>query len=795
MKRLILLLVLVLAVGAISFWLLQNRGDLQVQLSKSLTTDKEDTTAPEEEPVIEYSEGLTINFSKGKSFYDEDISVELTCNDPDAVIYYTIDGNDPDEASKKYSEPIKLRAKNDVAATTIKAIAVRDNEKTDIVHKSYVLGTDVFDRFDDSTLIFVLSTDEYNLYDYYYGVATEGYKRDEYLNSDEYDGGEIDYNAPANWHISGRESERDMYVEVFTNDGEQIISQAAGGRVVGGVSRANTQKSWRLIARNMYSENNGKFKYPFFKGNTDSVGNLTTRYDRITLRDNANDREFASIRDELSMTLSSEAGFPDVQSVRPAAVFLNSQYYGFSWLHEAYSNDYLANNYGGNKENFRIIGAKEQEMEGDDEKSVADWNHVLDLAYKGLDSDLRFNEFCNLVDIDNLMLYYAIQIYIDNKDWPGNNFKAWRYYPDENEIVNSEYLDGRWRFLLFDAEFAWGLYGNGFKTDTLTAVLTGNHMQGDSVLLKALLKRDDMKEKFANTICDLIGGAFSTENAVNTVEKLIEDCDKECIYALNNGYTSTWANEHTFADSRQQIRDFAEKRPDVMKKYVAKSFGYSGDTYTVELYNPEGSIAVLGSQTASTIKKLSAQYFSECSVNAGVSTFDGYSFNHWEINGITYNTEDIRINKDMANDDGVVIVRLYVDKLGDEKGVIVSELYTAGKGDWVELYNDSSTDADISGYYLSDDKNDMKKWKIKEGRIPANETLIIVMKDNNEESALKRQQTNFKLKTGETLYLSDKEGNVISSVPVVVMNDDESVTIGYDGRYRIGTVTENYHIE
>ena len=53
--------------------------------------------------------------------------------------------------------------------------------------------------------------------------------------------------------MSGRESERDMYVEVYDSKGNQLIAQAAGGRVVGGYSRANEQKSWRLIARNEYS--------------------------------------------------------------------------------------------------------------------------------------------------------------------------------------------------------------------------------------------------------------------------------------------------------------------------------------------------------------------------------------------------------------------------------------------------------------------------------------------------------------------------------------------------------------
>ena len=595
MKK-IIVLIIVIALGIASYIGLEYFNDYQVQLSQSFAEETID-------------ESLSVSFSKNKSFYSEDIEVELTANADNAVIYYTTNGNDPDINSKKYTAPIKISAKSKANATTIKAIAVTPDETSEICIKSYVTGSDIENRFSDETLVFVLSTDEYNLYDYYYGVATEGFKRDEYLNSDKYKGGELDYTAPANWYIGGRESERDMYVEVFTPQGEQIISQAAGGRVVGGASRAVEQKSWRLIARNIYSDGNGKFKYAFFKGATDAYGNLFTRYDRITLRNNANDREFASIRDELSMTLSAQAGFIDTQNVRPAAVFLNSEYYGFAWLHEAFSNDYLANNYGGNKDNFRIVGSKEQMVEGDDEQCVEDWNHLLEVAQRGLTNLNNFREFESLVDIDNLMMYYAIQIYVDNKDWPGNNFKAWRYYPSEGEETTSEYLDGRWRFLLFDAEYAWGLYGNGYRDNTLSNVLTGHHMQGDSVLLRAVLERSDMREKFANIICDLIGGSFSAENANNVIDELIEICDTECMYALNNGYTSTWANEHTFEDSRNQIREFAEKRPTIMLNAMSERFKYDKEYYTVVLNNPTGAKGKLNTQTLCKSGTLSADCF------------------------------------------------------------------------------------------------------------------------------------------------------------------------------------------
>lgn len=783
MKK-IIILIIVVAIGAASLIGLEYFGDLQKELPQTFA-----------EEAVEGNDVLSVSFSKTKSFYSEDIEVELTASDENAVIYYTTDGNDPTTSSKKYTTPIKISSRAKVNATTVKAIAVTDDETSAICHKSYVTGDNVDERFSEDTLVFVLSTDEYNLYDYYYGVATEGYKRDEYLNSDEYRGGEVEYNAPANWFIGGRESERDMYVEVFTSEGEQIISQASGARVVGGVSRAVEQKSWRLIARNMYSEGNGKFKYAFFEGATDAYGNLLTRFDRITLRNGANDREFAGVRDELSMTLSAQAGFPDTQNVRPAAVFLNSEYYGFAWIHEAYSNDYLANNYGGNKDNFRIVGAKEKEVEGDDEQCVNDWNYLLEVAQRGLTNLDNFREFCSLVDIDNLIQYYAIQIYIDNKDWPGNNFKAWRYYPSEGEEVTSEYLDGRWRFLLFDAEYAWGLYGNGFRDNTLSNVLTGNHMQGDSILLKKVLERSDMREKFANAVCDLIGGAFNEQNVLNILEDLIETSDTECMYALENGYTSTWARKETFDDSRNQIREFAGRRGTVMLNAMAERFDYDKEYFTVVYNNPTGAKGSLNTQTLSVSGTVSAEYFTECKIPLSMEPLRGYEFDYWTVNGVRYNSPEIKVNASMADSFGVVSVSLYVKKTGGADSIFISELYTSGDGDWIEIYNPTNNEVSLSNLYLSDDELNLQRWQMPDVKIGAGEVYTVVCNNNSEKSALKKYQTNFSLKTGETLYLSNENGNIISSVAVVDMEENQSLSIGLDGLYRIGGISENTHIE
>lgn len=794
MKKLIPLLISLLAVGFAAGLLMTRHPEWQRELPTSyVVTEKDDDD--EDVPVQseEDAKKLSVEFSKSGTFYGENIEVELTSGDENAVIYYTLNGNDPDESAKKYSGPIKLNAKNRAAATTIKAVAVSGEERSETALKSYVVGKNISERFTEDTLVFILSSDEYNLYDYYNGIAVEGYLRDEYMKN-EYDGGEINPTLPANYNIRGRESERDMYVEVYDSTGRQLISQAAGARVVGGYSRANDQKSFRLIARNSYSEGNGKFKYPFFGDDRDAYGNIITRYDRITLRDGANDREFAGVRDELSMTLSFDAGFKDVQSVRPAAVFLNSEYYGFAWLHEAYSNDYLEMMYGGSKDNFRIVGSKELEIESDDpedEQAVADWKHVVELAEGDLTVEANFREFCELVDLDDLMLYYAIQIYIDNKDWPGNNFKAWRYYPADGETVTSEYLEGRWRFLLFDAEFAWGLYGNGYRDNTLYNVLYGEHMQGHTHVLRGLLARKDMREKFANTLCELCAGAFSSANIKSRLEELIAKSDHEQVdYALKNGYVSSWANEWSFIDSREQIKVFANMRFSVLRDYIAELFEYGGEMYRVDVSSPVGAVIKTGSQTVENGESLNIEYFKENSVTLSASFYDGFTFGHWDINGESVFTPEITVDASMCGSDGEIHIGLYPEQTEKTRGVCIGEVYTAGDGDWIKLYNPTSSPVRIKGWHLSDKADMPDRYTIPDTEIPAGETVMIVCKNNSEQSALMKHQTNFNLKIGETLYFSDPDCNIISSVPILEMTPDKSLSLGIDGMYHIGAVSE-----
>jgi hypothetical protein len=83
--------------------------------------------------------------------------------------------------------------------------------------------------------------------------------------------------------------------------------------------------------------------------------------------------------------------------------------------------------------------------------------------------------------------------------------------------------------------------------------------------------------------------------------------------------------------------------------------------------------------------------------------------------------------------------------------------------DWIELYNLSATESDLSGYFLSDNKDHFSKWQLPSGTSIAGHGYLIIWADND--SAQLGLHANFKLSSqGEVVLLSDPEGTLIDKV-------------------------------
>ena len=83
--------------------------------------------------------------------------------------------------------------------------------------------------------------------------------------------------------------------------------------------------------------------------------------------------------------------------------------------------------------------------------------------------------------------------------------------------------------------------------------------------------------------------------------------------------------------------------------------------------------------------------------------------------------------------------------------------------DWIELYNLSNEDQDLSNYYLTDSKKDLTKWQFPAGTvIEKNGYLIIWADDDPTRGPL---HTNYKLSAdGETVVLLSPDLEVIDLV-------------------------------
>lgn len=493
-------------------------------------------------------------------------------------IYYTLDGSIPGFESGFYEDPLVFTATDEVRSCVLRARSYDEStgEWGDLFTRTYFYADSMEtlkERF--STYIVCLTSDPYNLYDYEYGIMVEGKIRDEYVNSPEYISGKL--TQPANFTQQGRDWERDAFVEILSPDGERLIAQDAGMRIFGHASRQYYYKSFKLYARKAYG--NDTFAYPFFADNTHGADQkVQDAYKRLVVRAHGFDKSVTLFREELFQTLCSQIEGIDSKSVAPASVWLNGGYYNFEWLQEVYDDTYMEENYGLMQKGdyYQKVALRANKFPDDpDEKAEdirgkEDYQKVAEYAEKDLTDDETFAELEQLVDIDNMIQYFAIETYIANWDWPLNNIKLYRYY-SQNNVYGTGRQDGRWRYLYYDMEAGFNIY-NEEPEDWLDieTVMEQNPLFG------AVMKRPDMQEKFAKYIELCIKEYFTEDRVRAAVEKLCGERDGELAesfaykHSIDESYTM---NMDDVERNKEVIYDFVEKRPEMMRQQIQELFG------------------------------------------------------------------------------------------------------------------------------------------------------------------------------------------------------------------------------
>lgn len=537
-------------------------------------------------PIIK--EDGNINYSHKSGIYAEQF--ELTLASDVGEIYYTTDGSDPSTGSTAmlYNAPIAItdrkndknlvsavdpvlfsgtyntpnRDRNDFECeiappaddavdkcTVICAAAKKaDGTFTEEVYLTYFIGTaeehikglaESCEAAGNSLAVMSISVNYDDFFDSTKGIYVKGdvfnnaladFLEEEKRLSDPETARRLD----ANYKQKGKEWEREAAITLFEfdkNSAEAVLTQNCGIRIQGNYSRSDLQKGFRLYARTEYGENN--FDYAVFGDDYKNIsGEVMDKYDTLILRNGGNCAFTSKFNDAYWQSLIENLNCA-TQKSRPCVVYLNGEYWGLYILQEDYTDDYMEDYYGVNKDDVVIYKGDAEALElgykldeGDLPSGIADETYYFHELYEFFDShdslasEDNYNEFIKLVDPDSVLDYFAVQSWIDNKwDWPGKNWSMWK-----TVSKGDNYGDGRWRFLFYDIEFG-GVCGEGdaynntikndnYKPNGLLDMDTDN----PAVLCFAYLMTND---GFFNRFCEKLSGlAQSNFEKTKALERL-----------------------------------------------------------------------------------------------------------------------------------------------------------------------------------------------------------------------------------------------------------------------------------
>lgn len=559
-------------------------------------------------------------FSQESGFYREGFALEIENINANTKVYYTLDGTEPTMASEIYTEPIQIQSMDDNSATVVRAKVLKeDNLLSETVTKTYFVNEVINDRF--NLPIFSLVTDPDNLFDEEIGIYE-------------------------NYNNRGREWERPVYIEYLEKDGNVAISQSAGIRIHGGMTRGAPQKSLRIYAESEY-DTDELFTYPFFENNQKEKNNQ--KFKRLLLRNSGNDWSQTMFNDALMQSLIKPLETIDVQDYQPSIVFINGEYWGIYNIRERQDEYHFQYHYDIKKEELTLLENNAELYRGGN-KDVYHYKGMINfIEENGVIDNENLRHVETLMDFENYIDYFAAEIYFANADWPGNNIKFWRKTTDSYEEDAMYGHDGRWRWMLYDTDFGfyrsdepWGYQKQpiNHKHNTIHWVMTeldgvrGNRMW-PNFLFRELMQNKEFNNNFLVRFNDLVNSYLSPEVAEAKIKQLKNGINNEMPYHIDRwGAIESYEQWEEYIDKKYL---FAKERPNYIRQYIMDEFDLDG-TVEIVLSNEtdQGYVRLNRMEITEELpgnpggSEWSGTYFKGIPIKVEAIPKEGYKFSHWE---------------------------------------------------------------------------------------------------------------------------------------------------------------------
>jgi len=544
-------------------------------------------------PAIGYKGFLSSPvFSVKTGFYSKAQKITLSHFNSDAKIYYTLDGSVPNENSSTYNGELTINTNTPIRARSIQSGWIPSSIETQ---------TYLFETAPDIPVI-TLSADPKDLFDSSSGIYSKGASA-----------------ADAFPHFGAnfwQDWEKPAQFEIIDIDGNNY-SANAGIKIFGGWSRGNPQKSFSLFARKKYGTS--EFEYPIFpKSSIDS-------YESFILRNSGNDWEQTMIRDGYVNSIIKLTGV-DYQQYRPAIGYINGEYWGIYNMREKISEHFISSHHDVPTDKINLL-AYNGGYEDNLETIHGSKNDFLEFIQYISTNDITKTDVYNVVsewiDIEEYIKYQIIQIFIDNRDWPGNNVKLWR---DTRE-------NGKWRWILYDADYAFAFpkwMNEHRKFNTLDFALETNgpgwpNPPWSTFLFRKLMENSSFKNQFINIYSDYLNTIFLPKNLNDKLENT-----KKGVSKYINQHHQRWSQGHIDWNSEiDRMKVFGDSRSYYAKRHIRSTFNLSRHEEVSVSITPIGSGKVT-LNSLSIDNQWSGDYFPGIPISVSAIPRSGYKFKEWK---------------------------------------------------------------------------------------------------------------------------------------------------------------------
>lgn len=580
-------------------------------------------------------------------------------------IYYTLDGSEPTRQSLVFRGYVELKK-----TTVFKARIYRSNSVPGpVTTRTFFVG-------DGHELpVISVSMNPYDLWDYNNGIYAMGPNANQ----------EAPHHGANFWN----DWERHAYFEIYNENHELVLAQDAGTKIFGGWSRAHPQKSQSFFARNEYGT--GKFSYPLFKERAFDT------YESFVLRNNGNDWCNGLFRDALSASLAAEMGV-DHQAYQPYVMYLNGEYWGIINMREKVNEHFIASNHNVYSEDVNILmGGNGSLVHGSPDSYKKMYDYV---TTNNLSEWQFYNTVKSMMDVHNYIKYWVLNVYIDNKDWPGNNIKYW-----STNAPGSLY-----RWISYDTDFGYSIWDQrAYQYNTLEfsfgegPVSNWANQPSAVAMIKSLLSNQSFKHQFINEFADRMNTTFHPDQAIPVIDSFQQRLLSEAPAHYDKwiGDPNNWLSFPNWLNSVERMRIYFRERPAYMREQLIRRFNLEG-TSEIKV-NVSDTVAGYVRINGTDLSRFPSEgiYFNKIPIRLQAIPAPGYHFSHWVG---TYPTDTAAFVYGMEGEGEFIAVFEPVDSVVK---IVINEINFASHvkkntEDWIELYNHSGVAADLSGWMVGD---------------------------------------------------------------------------------------------